>query len=908
MESLLILGVVLLIGIPVSIIYLLISNSKLKTRVDWLEAMARSASPPRSEQRTATSSAPDPEPTTEPAAPATGPKPWEVAATTPEPQSEPAQPAMSADAPSEPEGPPRAVVMNANKFGELITWMMQNWFYVVSAISLALAGIFLVQYGIEQGLLPPWLRVMFALAFGAALVAVGEFIRRRYGDTEDSSTAYLPSTFSGAGIVTLFGAVLSARTLYDLIGAEVALIGMALVGAIALVLGWFYGPLLAAIGIIGAIAAPFVVGGSSDDPSWLLFYFAIVTLVGLAIDTVRRWAWVSVISLVLGFGAGLLLMAGSAQMTEPFFIMYCAVLALAAIAIPVRRLVPDHDGTLLSMASLARKNEAPWPEFPTRLAGGAVLVASVLILMTAFETFRVDTFWTAVVVLSGLTLALLLWARNASALTDLVALPAVGLLTTTAGGWRIWATEARAAEVPEASMPLMATVLVGIGLVVSAAAAWRSLHRDTARYFVAAGAALFAPAMAIVIEVSWPPANTIGTYAWALHAMAIAALMIFLAERFARADGPEDRLHVSMVVLSALASIAFALVLLFSSAALTSALAVTVVAAAWLDRKFDLPLMGLYILAGIATVGYRLVVDPGIDWALDAPLWEMLLSHGGAVIAFAASWWLAQLANRPRSVVLLESAVFSSVGILLSLLIYRAINSMGGNASVESHWSLGILATIWIALGLTQLRRLSIGGKLAVLRKILATIFLLIGAVQLVIGVSIFNPLLGFFGNRVLGPPLVNTLLPAYLLPALVLAFGARWLRDMPRALRLGLNGIATALGALWLVLVIRHFWRGGIAMGLPDVSQPELYSYTVALLSIGAFLFYRSLSKGSPILRKAGLFVIGLAVAKVFLIDISGLGGLIRVFSLLFLGLALAALAWLNRWAVGQGPVSDKD
>ena len=50
--------------------------------------------------------------------------------------------------------------------------------------------------------------------------------------------------------------------------------------------------------------------------------------------------------------------------------------------------------------------------------------------------------------------------------------------------------------------------------------------------------------------------------------------------------------------------------------------------------------------------------------------------------------------------------------------------------------------------------------------------------------------------------------------------------------------------------------------------------------------------------IRKAGLVVIGLSVAKVFLIDVTDLDGLTRVFSLLVLGLALAALAWLNRWA----------
>ncbi len=69
-------------------------------------------------------------------------------------------------------------------------------------------------------------------------------------------------------------------------------------------------------------------------------------------------------------------------------------------------------------------------------------------------------------------------------------------------------------------------------------------------------------------------------------------------------------------------------------------------------------------------------------------------------------------------------------------------------------------------------------------------------------------------------------------------------------------------------------------------MAQPELYSYTIALLLIGGGLFYQSLAKRSAMMRKVGLFVIGAAVAKVFFVDISGLEGLTRVFSLLVLGL----------------------
>jgi uncharacterized membrane protein len=871
----------LIVAFPIAVIYLLISNAGLKRRVSALEDRISTGQP----------KTPVTAPKQMPPKPLTSVEPVIAAQNAPKP--EPEAPLIS---------PPKTVVLNGKNFGLLVGWIMQNWFYAVSAVSLALAGIFLVLYGVEQGLLPPAVRVMAAFVFGGTLVGAGEYIRRRYGDEEDSATAYLPSTFSGAGIVTLFATVLSARLLYGFIGPELALVGMALVGTLALVLGWFYGPLLAAVGVIGAMAAPFIIGGSSDDPSWLLAYFAMVTVVGLAIDTLRRWAWVSVISLAMGYGAGWLLMRGSGTLIDPYFVIYCAVLAAAAIAIPVRKLVPDHTGSQLSVSMFARAKDDVWPEFPTRLAGGAVIAASGLILLTVFDTSRADLFWTGIVVLSGIVLALLTWARDAPALSDLAALPAAALVAVVAAGTRLWDVQAIAAMEPEADMPLMASTLVAIGLALSIMAAWRSLRGGAAKLFIACGAALFAPAVAFAIDVFWRPVYTLGADVWAFHVMAIGALMVVMAQRFARADGPSDRLRVSFAVLSALACIAFGVAILFTSAALTTAIAITIVTAAWLDRQFNLPLMGLYILAGISTVGYRLVADPGVEWAVTAPLFEMILSHGGAVLAFAVSWMLVKSAKRPRSEVLLESAVFSSTGILLSLLLYRAIlNWNGADVAIISHWSLGIGATIWIALGMAQLRRLQIGGALSMLRVILGGGFLFVGAAQIAFAVLVSNPLLEIYSTPILGPGILNTLIPAYLLPAIMLAAGAIWLRGLPRLITLGFIAVSVALAGLWLGLTIRHFWRGPEDMGLPGVGQPELYSYTVALLAVGAGLFYQSLARSSVMLRKAGLLVIGLAVAKVFMIDIGGLGGLIRVFSLLFLGLALAALAWLNRWAASR-------
>ena len=59
------------------------------------------------------------------------------------------------------------------------------------------------------------------------------------------------------------------------------------------------------------------------------------------------------------------------------------------------------------------------------------------------------------------------------------------------------------------------------------------------------GCCALRPTVAIAIDVFWGPADTLGVYVWALHAMAIGALMVVMAERFSRVDGPGDRLRVS---------------------------------------------------------------------------------------------------------------------------------------------------------------------------------------------------------------------------------------------------------------------------------------------------------------------------------------------------------------------------
>jgi len=885
LESLLVLVGLIVLAIPVSIIVLLIGQTRLRRRVEQLERHIRAlggdipaaqTAPPPDRAKPAE----QPDRTSKPA-------PWSAAK---------AQKTTEAQATTD---PPASIVFREDRFAALTVWLRENWFYAVSALSLALAGIFLVQYGVENGLLPPFARVVAALIFGAALIVSGEVIRRRFGDDETSATAYLPSVFSGAGLVTLFGGVLAARQLYDLVGPETALAAMVVVAMLGLVLGWFHGPLLAAVGLIGAFSAPFVVGGASDDPNWLYGYFFVVAVLGLGIDTVRRWAWISVLTLFGAYSACLLLVLSS-PLTEPGYLICVTALAVIAIAVPARRVWPDHAGLMISEI-VQRKKGSGWPEFPTRLGFGAVVVTSIILSLHWSDS--IAEFWLGIALLSGLTLALMLWARDAVALQDATVFPALGLIWFVLvhgldNGMVMRQFTATYADTPEADYPWVVSILTALGALISVCAVWRSMRPGRYAAVWAGAAAVFAPLMAIALEVGWHPAMVLGAYPWALHAVALGVLMVIFAERFARIDG-EDRLRPALATLSALSCLTFACVIVLSAAALTIALVVMIVVAAALDRRFVLPQMSWFIWAGVFTVTVRLVLDPGLVWASSAPVAEMALVYGTAAVGFVIGWQLLRPLQRPMAVLLLESAAWATGGILVSLLLERWLQSFGHGNATNSHWGLGLLAVIWLLLAYAQVQRFELGGKLNYIRYLFAVFFAGHGVYRMAEALTDANPLFNLQAEPVLGPAVLNTLAVAYLLPALAIGFSAWRIRPMPVRLRQVSYGLSATLAVFWLGLAIRHVWQGAGGMYEGNgVTQPELYTYTMALLVTGAVLFYQSLARGSDVMRKAGLAVIGLAVAKVFLIDISGLGGLIRVFSLLALGLALAGLAWLNRWA----------
>ena len=788
--------------------------------------------------------------------------------------------------PTAPQTPPKSYVFDAANFGRFSKWVSENWFIAVAALSLAMAGIFLVQYGIENGILSPRNRVLCALALGVGLIGFGEWIRRRTSD-EEGTAAFLPSTFAGAGIVTLFSAVLAAQQMYGLIGKEAAFIGLVGLAGLSVVLGWLYGPFLTVIGLTGAVAAPFIVSdGTSENITWLFYYFALIGTIGLIVDAVKRSAWVSSLALIIPYTGAALVWTGSGS---EHLLAFAALTAVGAICIPSLQSRPAFSG---AMSFEWIYNHSVWPEFPTRLAAAGLCSLAVVAVLVSLPS--AIGFWSALVVLSAALFALGYWLNRTAVLDDL-AIPVAAAMLAVIGLQGLFSLSVASGFAAPLNLDIGETTprtvsgLVAFGIGISAMAGWRSLRDARHALYWAAGAAVFAPATAVLIALYWQPLIHLSPIQWAAHVIGIAVLMTVLAEQALRVSSTTSRLQPALFALAALNMIAFAMSIVLTETALTLGFAGVAASGAWLDRKFNIRPVSWFVQLGIVLCSFRLVIDPGLDWAVGASLLDVCIGFLGTMALIGVAWAALQHRARIRAMIVAESAIWSLGGIFLCVLLFRALK----DSDPAMHWSLSLFGTIWLISAAAQFYRVKADGPLAHVRFALGAIFGTLGVLIVGAAMTFGNPLLS---GMVSGPPIVDSLMVAYLLPAVVLGAVAWRFVHLGVRLRIGAGAAASLAAALYIALEIRRFWMGP-NLTLPFVFDGELYSYTIAMLLTGSVLLGLALLHKSALLRRGAVAIIALTIAKVFLIDMSGLEGLIRVLSFLALGLVLAGLALLNRW-----------
>ncbi len=501
----------------------------------------------------------------------------------------------------------------------------------------------------------------------------------------------------------------------------------------------------------------------------------------------------------------------------------------------------------------------------------------------------------------GVALLMLLtrWAPTQQPLAAIVALMTVGL----AASWQVPAMP-RDAEMPWlARGPLLEPALVGYATPIAAYAAlfglggfallWRASQPGL-------WASLSASVPVALLAVLYARlADLTRSLSWATVGIGLAVLAVIAADRTARGK-PRREAPLAAYAAAVTAAIALAATMALHTAWLTVALSLELPALAWIQRQSraaDTDVPGLRVLAGIIAVvlAVRLLLNPAIaEYGGDMPILFNWLAYGYGVPALAC-WLAARWFGRDPAGGWLEptlqSAALAFATALMTLELWHIAS--GGGPLFAHDQPLRQIAAIgggWLTLGLFLLR-LERGHSHPVRDWGWRTI----GGVglgwTLMITLLAGNPY--WNGFEVGDMPVLNLVLLAYGLPALLLALGAN---ELARQRHFLFSRIVTAASVVLTIATvlfeIRQAFHGS-RLDLGPLVQAETYSYSAGLLLVSLGSLVGGLRWPKSDLRQAGFALLALTLAKAFLVDMDDLTGLWRAASFLGLGLCLIGVGY---------------
>ncbi|HEY0595273.1 DUF2339 domain-containing protein [Sphingopyxis sp.] len=235
--------------------------------------------------------------------------------------------------PPKPAAPPAVPVNLSARFEDLFGKTLPIW---AGGITLAIAGVLIVRYAIDLGffakIFTPVVQVVAGTLFGLALIAGAEYAWRNQSRVRD---VRVPQALSGAGIATLYAAIMVAANVYGLIGPLFAFAALALVTAGALALSLRFGPPSALLGLAGGLAAPALVGALEPNVPLLAVYLALTIAAMTGVARMRRWPWLVLAALAGGAGWSLWMIFAGGALDAVGSLSIGAYVLLLGVAIPL---------------------------------------------------------------------------------------------------------------------------------------------------------------------------------------------------------------------------------------------------------------------------------------------------------------------------------------------------------------------------------------------------------------------------------------------------------------------------------------------------------------------------------------------------------------------------------------------
>lgn len=174
----------------------------------------------------------------------------------------------------------------------------------LGAIFLVIGLAFFVMYGVKQGwfTLPPKFRCGAVAFCGVALIAGGQFVRRRLGANGSAASAGM----AAAGIGAMYGAALAGWGMYELYEAPTAFALLALISVAGVGLGlWWKSLPLGVLALVGAYLNPLWMYKQHSSPMVLPVYLLALLGMGLALSAWRPTPY-RMLRMVVWWGTALL--------------------------------------------------------------------------------------------------------------------------------------------------------------------------------------------------------------------------------------------------------------------------------------------------------------------------------------------------------------------------------------------------------------------------------------------------------------------------------------------------------------------------------------------------------------------------------------------------------------------------
>jgi hypothetical protein len=718
-----------------------------------------------------------------------------------------------------------------------------RWLVWLGGVTLAIAGLFLARYAVENGVLGPGPRMVLTALLGLVLMGAGEWLSRRpmaraLGFLKPDQ---VPVALVAAGLSVLFAAIYAGYAVHGLMtpGTTFALLAFTCLAGFPLALR--HGPFVALLAYAGGLLLPLLLGNgqSLGDAVWVALLLA--SLYGVAARQGKGW-----LLLVGGFFHWLL--TGS------------MIFDLPSPAEPVMgNLAHWVVGglTLLPLMLLAAVERGRWPvrrSFELACVTMALLTAMDLLLITVFEGMPL-AIWVAIAVMAGLCAWLGRWGRLCLTLWPI----ASGTVLLAC----LWALAFQRTELA----PMLPLVLVHLALTLAGV---RWVRRPVA--VALSGAVVPAVLSLVSLRLLWLEGE--GRFA-ALPVVVLPLALVGLGlgwptvrarlaalSRAPRRAGPALTIYAAMGLLLLGVMPAFWL----NGAALTLAVALLIplgVVLAQMMATRNL-LRATSLLAG--TVLARFMLNEAVlDYPLSGPLhWPVWAMGGAAGLIYLASR-LARKGQRESWAdgLLVSSLVLAVAAATLEIRVLT--DGTLRSPDRDELMQLSLRSLVWLVAGLGAL----MPGRGRWVR---------------------------WFGVAMTGLAMLH------ILALQVLAMNPLWSGDAVGPWPL-LNLLLLLTYAL---LAVRQLFHGTI-ISITVAGWPagwEMYAYSGAGLLAALGLILLGIRTGRADIRNTAMALLLATVAKVFLLDMSGLDGVPRILSFLGLGFSLIGVGWIYQRFVFPRPL----